>query len=68
MMQEAYTFTVKPKGQAKDKWDFLQFGPAVPRAEPAAGAARADERAERVQDVGGCRRRALPQRPLPVTD
>jgi branched-chain amino acid transport system substrate-binding protein len=30
MMQEAYTFTVKPKGQAKDKWDFLQFGPAVP--------------------------------------
>ena len=31
MMQEAYTFTVKPKGQAKDKWDFLQFGPAVPR-------------------------------------
>jgi branched-chain amino acid transport system substrate-binding protein len=33
MMQEAYTFTVKPKGQAKDKWDFLQFGPAVPRAD-----------------------------------
>jgi branched-chain amino acid transport system substrate-binding protein len=31
LMQEAYTFTVKPKGQAKDKWDFLQFGPAVPR-------------------------------------
>jgi len=31
MMQEAYTFTVKPKGQAKDKRDFLQFGPAVPR-------------------------------------
>ena len=30
MMQEAYTFTVKPKGQAKDKWDMLQFGPAVP--------------------------------------
>ena len=30
MMQEAYTFTVKPKGQAKEKWDFLQFGPAVP--------------------------------------
>ncbi len=30
LMQEAYTFTVKPKGQAKDKWDFLQFGPAVP--------------------------------------
>jgi len=33
MMQEAYTFSVKPKGQAKDKWDFLQFGPAVPRAD-----------------------------------
>ena len=30
LMQEAYTFTVKPKGQAEDKWDFLQFGPAVP--------------------------------------
>ena len=33
MMQEAYTFTVKPKGQAKDKWDILQFGPAIPRAD-----------------------------------
>jgi len=32
MMQEAYTFTVKPKGQAKDKWDILQFGAAVPAA------------------------------------
>ncbi|HEX5094128.1 MAG TPA: ABC transporter substrate-binding protein [Burkholderiales bacterium] len=32
MMQEAYTFTVKPKGQAKDKWDILKFGPAVPAA------------------------------------
>jgi branched-chain amino acid transport system substrate-binding protein len=31
MMQEAYTFTAKPKGQAKDKWDTLVFGPAVPR-------------------------------------
>ncbi len=31
-MQEAYPFTVKPKGQAKDKWDFLQFGAAVPAA------------------------------------
>lgn len=30
LIQEAYTFTVKPKGQAKDKWDFLKFGPAVP--------------------------------------
>ena len=33
MMQEAYTFTVKPKGQAKDKWDILQFGAAVPGAD-----------------------------------
>src|SRR5262245_42327840 len=32
LMQEAYPFTVKPKGQAKDKWDFLAFGPAVPAA------------------------------------
>jgi branched-chain amino acid transport system substrate-binding protein len=31
-MQEAYPFTVKPKGQAKTKWDFLQFGEAVPAA------------------------------------
>jgi branched-chain amino acid transport system substrate-binding protein len=29
-MQEAYPFTVKPKGQAKNKQDFLQFGDAVP--------------------------------------
>jgi branched-chain amino acid transport system substrate-binding protein len=33
MMQEAYPFTVKPKGQAKDKWDFLKFGSAVPAAD-----------------------------------
>ena len=32
LMQEAYPFTVKPKGQAKDKWDFLKFGEAVPAA------------------------------------
>ena len=30
LMQEAYPFTVKAKGQAKDKWDFLKFGDAVP--------------------------------------
>jgi branched-chain amino acid transport system substrate-binding protein len=30
LIQEAYPFTVKPKGQAKDKWDFLAFGAAVP--------------------------------------
>jgi branched-chain amino acid transport system substrate-binding protein len=32
LIQEAYPFTVKPKGQAKDKWDFLKFGDAVPAA------------------------------------
>ena len=32
LIQEAYPFTVKPKGQAKDKWDFLALGPAVPAA------------------------------------
>jgi branched-chain amino acid transport system substrate-binding protein len=31
-MQEAYPFTVKPKGKAKDKWDFLALGAAVPGA------------------------------------
>jgi branched-chain amino acid transport system substrate-binding protein len=30
LMQEAYPFSVKPKGQAKDKFDFLKFGDAVP--------------------------------------
>ena len=30
LMQEAYPFTVKAKGAAKDKWDFLKFGEAVP--------------------------------------
>jgi branched-chain amino acid transport system substrate-binding protein len=30
LIQEAYPFTVKPKGQAKDKQDFLAFGAAVP--------------------------------------
>ena len=32
LIQEAFPFTVKPKGQAKDKWDFLKFGEAVPAA------------------------------------
>jgi branched-chain amino acid transport system substrate-binding protein len=32
LMQEAYPFSVKPKGQAKDKWDFLALGAAVPGA------------------------------------
>jgi branched-chain amino acid transport system substrate-binding protein len=32
LMQEAYPFTVKPKGQAKDKWDLIALGAAVPNA------------------------------------
>jgi branched-chain amino acid transport system substrate-binding protein len=32
LIQEAYPFTVRAKGQAKDKWDFLQLGEAVPNA------------------------------------
>ena len=32
LMQEAYPFTVKQKGKAKDKWDFLALGAAVPAA------------------------------------
>jgi branched-chain amino acid transport system substrate-binding protein len=32
LMQEAYPFTIKPKGKAKDKWDFLALGAAVPGA------------------------------------
>lgn len=32
LIQEAYPFSVKPKGQAKDKWDFLALGPVVPGA------------------------------------
>ena len=32
LTQEAYPFTVRPKGQAKDKWDFLALGQAVPGA------------------------------------
>ena len=30
LMQEAYPFTVKPKGQAKDQYDTLALGQAVP--------------------------------------
>jgi branched-chain amino acid transport system substrate-binding protein len=30
LMQEAYPFTIKPKGEAKDKWDLLALGAAVP--------------------------------------
>jgi len=32
LMQEAYPFAPKPKGQAKDKWDLMALGPAVPGA------------------------------------
>jgi len=30
LMQEAYPFTVKAKGKAKDKWDTLELGAAIP--------------------------------------
>jgi branched-chain amino acid transport system substrate-binding protein len=30
LMQEMYTISPKPKGRAKDQWDFLQLGAAVP--------------------------------------
>jgi branched-chain amino acid transport system substrate-binding protein len=30
LMQEAYPFKIKPKGEAKDKWDLLALGAAVP--------------------------------------
>jgi branched-chain amino acid transport system substrate-binding protein len=30
LMQEAYPFTVKAKGQARDQWDMLELGQAVP--------------------------------------
>ncbi len=32
LVQEAYPFTVKPRGKAKDKWDTLELGQAVPAA------------------------------------
>ena len=32
LMQEAYPFTVRAKGQAKDQWDFIALGSAVPDA------------------------------------
>ena len=32
LIQEAYPFTVKPKGQAKDQWDLITLGAAVPAA------------------------------------
>jgi branched-chain amino acid transport system substrate-binding protein len=30
LIQEAYTFSPKPKGEAKDKWDLITLGTAVP--------------------------------------
>jgi branched-chain amino acid transport system substrate-binding protein len=33
LIQEAYTFSPKPKGQAKDKWDLITLGAAVPGAD-----------------------------------
>jgi branched-chain amino acid transport system substrate-binding protein len=33
LVQEAYTFAPKPKGEAKDKWDLITLGAAVPGAD-----------------------------------
>jgi branched-chain amino acid transport system substrate-binding protein len=33
LIQEAYTFSPKPKGQAKDQWDLITLGTAVPGAD-----------------------------------
>jgi branched-chain amino acid transport system substrate-binding protein len=33
LIQEAYPFTVRKKGEAKDKWDFLALGTVVPNAD-----------------------------------
>ena len=51
-MQEAYPFTVKPKGKAKDKWDFLALGAAVPGANEPLEVARPDQRAEPLHPEG----------------
>lgn len=32
LMQEMYTITPKPKGKAKDQWDFIALGPVLPAA------------------------------------
>ena len=32
LVQEAYPFSPKPKGQAKDKWDLITLGAAIPNA------------------------------------
>ena len=37
-MQEMYTVTAKPKGKAKDKWDFIALGPTVPGPKESLGA------------------------------
>jgi branched-chain amino acid transport system substrate-binding protein len=33
LIQEAYTFSPKPKGQARDQWDLITLGAAVPGAD-----------------------------------
>src|SRR5580692_11105656 len=33
LIQEAFTFSPKPKGQAKDQWDLITLGAAVPGAD-----------------------------------
>ena len=51
LMQEAYPFTVRPKGQANDQWDFIALGTAVPKAgEPLEQLSRTPARSD--QSVG----------------
>ena len=50
-MQEAYPFTVKAKGQAKDKWDMLVLGGAIPAPNESLEVHRAHQRAEPLLDV-----------------
>ena len=61
LIQEAYPFTVKPKGQAKDKWDFLAFGAAVMQGQAGAAAVQAAGDGDAGQQPAGYRL-PLPER------
>ena len=50
-MQEAYPFTVKAKGQAKDKWDMLVLGGGDPGSQRIARSHRSHQRAKPLLDV-----------------
>jgi len=50
-MQEAYPFTVKEKGKAKDQWDTLALGGAIPGPNESLEKHCADEGTESLRDV-----------------